>query len=362
MKKLRSIKVIAILLIAIMGLSINAEAGWTTQQRNKCRWYSKRFKALSRISIGAPICLKSGGDCGYVSTKCDKNCGYQEAKAGWSGLSAYGYITQNICARGEVISALQSTLLNEYSNNDGDNKIEESIVNLKNIKFDNRNHKVYLSEFSGKIELNRNSGYKSNVELLVWNPSDDDINEKDDETIDKDEILWSLTIEINEDEVLINGKKVDNSNLIKTEINSETILVEFNNLGFSIDIDETLDMENITVVLQGDGAPNDTKNIEKAIKKTENNILNEHIKFDCYPNPANNKVNVNFSAFNVDNSDEIRIEIYDYTGKKIRALYNGNIVNGAINKNFDITELNKGIYFITFATSNETYLKKLIKQ
>jgi hypothetical protein len=78
--------------------------------------------------------------------------------------------------------------------------------------------------------------------------------------------------------------------------------------------------------------------------------------FNLYPNPTQNEVNV---AFNSPVSETINVRIFDMVGKTI--LTNELGVSEGDNKfSFDLSDLNKGIYFVELNTSSERIVKKLI--
>jgi hypothetical protein len=81
------------------------------------------------------------------------------------------------------------------------------------------------------------------------------------------------------------------------------------------------------------------------------NELSNNNNFSVYPNPANKLITVNYN-----NALPTEIEISDITGKV--ALQN--LLNSSGTETFDISGLNKGLYFISLKNGNETSTKKLI--
>lgn len=78
--------------------------------------------------------------------------------------------------------------------------------------------------------------------------------------------------------------------------------------------------------------------------------------FNLYPNPAQNVVNV---AFNSPAIENISIRIFDIVGKTILMNEVG-VTTGENKFNFDLSNFNKGIYFVEMNTSTERIVKKLI--
>lgn len=80
------------------------------------------------------------------------------------------------------------------------------------------------------------------------------------------------------------------------------------------------------------------------------NTLSESIKL--YPNPANDVINLSTS-----NSLSInKLEIIDINGRKIKSIKN------IINKEINISDLNKGLYLINIYSTDGMVTKKIIKQ
>uniref|UniRef100_A0A7V0Z4J2 T9SS type A sorting domain-containing protein n=1 Tax=candidate division WOR-3 bacterium TaxID=2052148 RepID=A0A7V0Z4J2_UNCW3 len=88
-------------------------------------------------------------------------------------------------------------------------------------------------------------------------------------------------------------------------------------------------------------------------------------KFMLYhpnPNPFNNKIRI---AFNIPEEKEIKLNIYDATGRLVKSLLNGTMAkgrhlilwNGTDNEN---RELSSGIYFVKVDYENKTFTEKII--
>jgi len=83
---------------------------------------------------------------------------------------------------------------------------------------------------------------------------------------------------------------------------------------------------------------------------TDNYLLN---KFVVYPNPVNNKVNIQFNDYQKD----VSIKIYNMHGQKV---YVKNNVNDTLQ--VDVANLSNGVYFINIANDDKTIVKKFIKK
>ncbi len=83
--------------------------------------------------------------------------------------------------------------------------------------------------------------------------------------------------------------------------------------------------------------------------------LNEY-SLEIYPNPADNYINIDY--YNLDNSG-LTVELIDISGK-IVLNKNFNLVSGKLNKQIDLSGINKGIYIIKVKTGKNQFIDKLI--
>ena len=95
--------------------------------------------------------------------------------------------------------------------------------------------------------------------------------------------------------------------------------------------------QNVSLIISGISQVLSANNYE-----SENDFL-------VYPNPANSILN--FTNFN--NAVLSAVSIFDITGKEFRAVTNNNQI--------DITNLQSGVYFVKFSTSDAVITKKFIK-
>lgn len=75
------------------------------------------------------------------------------------------------------------------------------------------------------------------------------------------------------------------------------------------------------------------------------------------PNPTNNLISVELSS---DKSINLKINVIDQLGKTVSKLFESQIDYGKTNKQFDISNLTSGIYYITFEWSGNRITKKII--
>ena len=76
-----------------------------------------------------------------------------------------------------------------------------------------------------------------------------------------------------------------------------------------------------------------------------------------YPNPVSNLLNVNIS---LNKSENVKVEIFDYTGKII---YTKKVIinNGTNNYKLNVKDLNNGVYLVKITSQNLNYSERFIK-
>jgi uncharacterized protein (DUF1501 family) len=108
--------------------------------------------------------------------------------------------------------------------------------------------------------------------------------------------------------------------------------------GFSTWVDKKLDLFNWT------GVPE--------IDDTDKSVL-----YDCYPNPASDKVN--FSFF-INHNSNGKLWLYDVSGKKVAEILNEQLFFGKTTVPFNVSSLPAGIYVYKLETQKFNASKKLI--
>ena len=86
----------------------------------------------------------------------------------------------------------------------------------------------------------------------------------------------------------------------------------------------------------------------------ENSFQETSIKIYPIPSKTNITIVHNFDS-------EGAIYLYDITGKKIKSLFNGNLLESQ-ELSFSIEDIPAGIYFVKFETNNRSITKKIIKR
>lgn len=77
---------------------------------------------------------------------------------------------------------------------------------------------------------------------------------------------------------------------------------------------------------------------------------------NLYPNPANDKLNI---AFELENSDNISIDVYNLVGQVVMSQNLGTITSGYTLENIDVSDLKSGFYLVNINTSDATIVRKI---
>lgn len=150
--------------------------------------------------------------------------------------------------------------------------------------------------------------------------------------------------------------RVRNNRNVVFQAGSEIVL----GAGFSVDAGARFAAEvTEDACLQGGSEEamfrDDTPNTTPKIADTEE-VLYNNLEF--YPNPNSGQLNLNYELIE---ADFFQVSIYDFNGKLIQTLLTeSKAVIGKYQTSFDISQLPKGMYYVTWRTSQEQQSKKLI--
>jgi len=81
--------------------------------------------------------------------------------------------------------------------------------------------------------------------------------------------------------------------------------------------------------------------------------------FNAYPNPFNEKMVL---EYNLAKQENVKIEVTNIIGKKVKTLMNGVQLAGSYNYSIDGKELESGIYIVKFTAGSQTFTKKLVRE
>jgi len=90
---------------------------------------------------------------------------------------------------------------------------------------------------------------------------------------------------------------------------------------------------------------------------TETEVPNYHHLYQNYPNPFNPKTNI---EFDIAESQNVKISIYNILGVEKEVLLNGYMVKGKHKVVFDGSNYSSGVYLYKIVTDNYSQTKKLL--
>ena len=77
-----------------------------------------------------------------------------------------------------------------------------------------------------------------------------------------------------------------------------------------------------------------------------------------YPKPVNSQLNV---EFNLLERTHVLGEIFDVTGRKIETLCDSDFSLGTHRVDYNLSDLNAGVYFVKITLEGESFTKRVIK-
>jgi len=90
-----------------------------------------------------------------------------------------------------------------------------------------------------------------------------------------------------------------------------------------------------------------------------NEVNKAALKYQVYPNPMENTLNV---SFNILHTTDVVGEVFDISGRKIQTLFDRSFTLGTNTMEFNTADWNAGMYFIRLTMEGETFIEKVIKK
>ena len=81
------------------------------------------------------------------------------------------------------------------------------------------------------------------------------------------------------------------------------------------------------------------------------------LKINVYPNPTNGITNL---VFNISETDNIILSLFDINGRLVKTIDQGQKETGTYSYQIDLSQQQRGIYFITLKTEKRKYTQKII--
>lgn len=406
---LKTIKKLSLSFFILLSISIQIFADATITDRKNC-WRPARFKYKATAKVSAiytntypsGVVWPTGQYVGTwpqpkVSEKCfqeNKGCDKQSASC-----SSQGIVTNNICNPfcsastyspyfGETKAYWVGTIqtLYEYATGVGIAGVSDEFP-LDSSIFANLNRDGYTyGSVCGKIELNNNhltiqnligelkikkrADYFSKFKVLIL---------KEDTSISEEQFLLneelqsngvyknvvdSAEIIITNEELKLNGFFVGRIELTATDLLSDNgfgVLIK--NLNFEHFVTaELLENEVLTLVTIIDGGfdiskaipPNQPRLAQKDVLKNINDL-----NISLFPNPSSSTISVKLNALSELN--EVYIGVYNILGQEIQCIFNDSTENKSLDvNNVDVSNLQKGTYFIKIKVNDNSQVRKLL--
>ncbi|UPT69386.1 MAG: T9SS type A sorting domain-containing protein [Flavobacterium sp. JAD_PAG50586_2] len=132
------------------------------------------------------------------------------------------------------------------------------------------------------------------------------------------------------------------------------LFVDYETLAISIDLAAYIGMDNLQVRFHYTGNDADSMSFDDVLI-TGTLGVNEALasKFNTYPNPANNTVNVS-NNYNITLTN---VNITDINGRTVKTMN----VNNLSEVQMNVSDLNTGVYFMNIDTDSGKVVKKFIK-
>jgi hypothetical protein len=87
-----------------------------------------------------------------------------------------------------------------------------------------------------------------------------------------------------------------------------------------------------------------------------NGGIKDYKLFQNYPNPFNPSTSI---KFDVREAGDVKIVVYDLTGKAVQTLVNSKLQSGSYETSFNGSNLNSGVYFYKLISNGFTETKKM---
>jgi hypothetical protein len=93
------------------------------------------------------------------------------------------------------------------------------------------------------------------------------------------------------------------------------------------------------------------------VQNNNTGIPTEYFLYQNYPNPFNPATNI---KFDLPESGNVKLNVYDITGRVVETLVNEKLSAGSYTYDFNPADISSGIYFYKLESENFTYVRKMI--
>lgn len=355
---MRKITLLLLLTLTITNISF---AGKSTNTRNKCKSFAKRYAANAHLSTS---------NCGYKYTgiKHDKGCEWAEvyASTAWcscatasevdaraDGAGERSYLKTYCGTCGASFSELYQELMpdGEGANTDFD-EASQSTELLPTFL----SNTITLSGISIVLNGSISDSRENSYEVAAWLPQDDEINLVADETYESSKAIMEGKVTLQNGILSVSGDLFSLSDFQVSESEGRTIITYIGGSKI-INIPGNVTTDDFAVYTSGDIKPVETA-LFKSSSSKNNGVLEGQAQISIFPNPAYTSVNVE-----VDSKDavEINLKVYDVMGKLLSQEKNP-VVSGKTKINLDLSKLAPGQYYLLAEGTGIKIVKQFSKQ
>lgn len=354
--KNKSTRIVAFFLALFIIQGLGVFAGHGEHQRNKCKWYAKRFRANSHLWFPCliPICYHHSGHCDYANSSCSA-AGFgctatSSSHAGWDGCWGSSNGCGGVCA-GQASDLMQEFDLSMPNGIDyAASQKNKAIVTFKG-------DTVYIEGLQIFLSGNIADANSNQFILTTWLPRDDDRRGIEDTIITPGKTVQFGDIRLISGQLAIKGTLFSASDFKVERIGS---IVNVTYIGGTKKVyvrgQESID---VAVSSEGDIIKSGSAVAETALAQSEQKITMQAGKLNVFPNPATNDISIEHS---ISGFSPTLIKIFNLDGKVVSEVKITDMMQeGAVIK-VPVKQLFNGEYLVMATDGKEKYLKKFIKQ
>ena len=384
-----------IIIIAYFMPSYLAAEAWT-KDRNKCRTFSKRFVAHTKIkNCGALFdhCRRRTKDCHFTDAECFRlrdNALYSEARAsiGWRTEGVFPFEITWCCEPRTTLNlgpgdcggydnlfspsiySCSPILEPSYSDN------KRLFLQASNVEFDYETHSVIISNIEGLLAMNSTDLINDFAALVISVTNEPEYveyhNEEEDTRQYLSNLVWSAKAMFNNGEIQLN-ENFDVSHFIvdRESGNNSPSQAKLAIRELRIPISYEIDLDNLSVNFGVDGGNLGYGISEKfAIERVSHRILisdpagiSEDFNFLNYPNPISEELKISIA---LPYESSAQVILFDINGNVAAELFEGKLKKDQnLNLAFDVQNLKSNttkhkVYFLKLITDRRTLIRKVL--
>ena len=199
----------------------------------------------------------------------------------------------------------------------------------------------------------------SYIEIIVWKPEHDFLNNIEDSISSNDKHLWYGKVELLNGEIAVSGDISRDAISIEKDplfINGYKVVIDNKQINIDLSSDVNGVEDEIIVEVNSDGGFSERNAITSVLESTSEN---SDINFIVFPNPTNDMVSINFEM-NKSGNNNGKINLYGYNGQLLTSIFEGDLTKFNNSFSFSQNNIPSGIYFVSVETNGQFYLNKVV--